>query len=276
MLQTWRYSIIKFKTAFVEWQWLGAWGIAFFIASLYTADIQQNAQDLGFSANIWDAVFRMLGTYQVHFYLFNLVFILLISNIGRYATFDEQLLFRLGSRTKRWLGHSLLIIHYGLLFGALILSASLIVALVQLPFSPHWSALTYAHTHQFIFSSYDATHLTPLLALCIMMFLLIMQWIMFGIMFCLLYELSQRLVWSIIGVALLNLSGIVALTLDLSGKWNLWYHNHTLLGYHNFGQHALHLPTLIQSCFYWGIVLAALISIGIWHSHHQENLAKPI
>ncbi len=215
------------------------------------------------SANVWDAVFSILGSGPMLFLVLTPVLLLFISDVPVTTNFEKFVLLRLNSRSK-WLWNKILILTASIILYLVIL---LIIILVTnsfaLPLTNGWSEMALKFPRDIWLNPQITTTLSVTSAFIRLLVLLILGWLGIGlaVITASLFFNSASLGF-LFGV-LIDLGGYFAFKGNVPQRFvNLFISNHILLDFHSFGEKNSFYPPYSLSIIYWVIWIALFAVIG--------------
>src|SRR5450756_1137988 len=160
-------------------RWLILVPVVLFVAYIMGENMLVVAKSQGLSPNIWNPLFNIFGNGNAVFWMFNFLFLFLISDLSVETGFGALLLFRLRSRSKWWLAKVLTLAVAALVFAGMLLVLVGGVSSFAFPWSTSWSELARGYAR--IEPTPDALVLSPSSAFLQLIILLILGWFSLGL-----------------------------------------------------------------------------------------------
>ncbi|MGC8691262.1 MAG: hypothetical protein ACP5SP_07475 [Caldisericum sp.] len=215
------------------------------------------------SANVWDAVFSILGSGSMLFFVLTPVLLLFISDIPVTTNFDEFVLIRLNFRSK-WLWNKILILTASIILYLVILLVIIFVTnSFALPLTNGWSEMALNYSRYSYLNPQIPATLSVTSAFIELIVLLILGWLGIGlaVITASLFFNSASLGF-LFGV-LIDLGGYFAYRGDIPQHFvNFFVSNHILFNFHSFGDKASLYPPYFASIIYWVIWIVLFTTIG--------------
>ena len=229
------------------------------------------------SANVWDAVFSILGSGNMLFLVLTPVLLLFISDIPVTTNFEEFVLLRLNSRSK-WLWNKILILTASIiLYLVILLIIILLTNSFALPLTNGWSEMALNYSRYSYLNPQIPATLSVTSAFIRLIVLLILGWLGIGlaVITASLFFNSASLGF-LFGV-FIDLGGYFAFKGDVPQHFvNLFISNHILLNFHSFGEKNSLYPPYFASIIYWVIWIALFTIIGFLICKKKDFLLKKV
>lgn len=254
-------------------RWLILVPVVLFAAYIMSDEMLVVAKSQGLSPNIWNPLFNIFGNGNAVFWMFNFLFLFLISDLSVETGFGALLLFRLRSRSKWWLAKVLTLAVAALVFAGMLLVLVGGVSSFAFPWSTSWSELARGYAR--IEPTPDALVLSPSSAFLQLIILLILGWFSLGLVTILVSSLTNNGVIGFLTGAVINVAGLFAYKgyiphyLD-----NVSIHTHFLFDFHSFGTKASGYPPFFASIIYWAVWIALFTTIGFLLCRKKDFLSE--
>ena len=254
-------------------RWLILVPVVLFVAYIMGENMLVVAKSQGLSPNIWNPLFNIFGNGNAVFWMFNFLFLFLISDLSVETGFGALLLFRLRSRSKWWLAKVLTLAVAALVFAGMLLVLVGGVASFAFPWSTSWSELArgYARIEPFL----DVLVLSPSGAFLRLITLLVLGWFSLGLVTTLVSSLTNNGIVGFLAGAVINIAGLFA----YKGYIPRYLQNysiatHFLLDFHRFGTKASMYPPFGASIIYWAVWIALFTTIGFLLCRKKDFLSE--
>jgi len=254
-------------------RWLILVPVVLFAAYIMSDEMLVVAKSQGLSPNIWNPLFNIFGNGNVVFWMFNFLFLFLISDLSVETGFGALLLFRLRSRSKWWLAKVLTLAIAALVFAGILLVLVGGVSSFAFPWSTSWSPLTkgYPRIEPFL----DVLVLSPSGAFLRLITLLVLGWFNLGLVTTLASSLTNNGIVGFLAGAVINIAGLFA----YKGYIPRYLQNysiatHFLLDFHRFGTKASMYPPFGASIIYWAVWIALFTTIGFLLCRKKDFLSE--
>ena len=254
-------------------RWLILVPVVLFAAYIMSDEMLVVAKSQGLSTNIWNPLFNIFGNGNVVFWMFNFLFLFLISDLSVETGFGALLLFRLRSRSKWWLAKVLTLAIAALVFAGILLVLVGGVSSFAFPWSTSWSPLTkgYPRIEPFL----DVLVLSPSGAFLRLITLLVLGWFNLGLVTTLASSLTNNGIVGFLAGAVINIAGLFA----YKGYIPRYLQNysiatHFLLDFHRFGTKASMYPPFGASIIYWAVWIALFTTIGFLLCRKKDFLSE--
>ena len=254
-------------------RWLILVPVVLFAAYIMSDEMLVVAKSQGLSPNIWNPLFNIFGNGNAVFWMFNFLFLFLISDLSVETGFGALLLFRLRSRSKWWLAKVLTLAVAALVFAGMLLVLVGGVSSFAFPWSTSWSELArgYARIEPFL----DVLVLSPSGAFLRLITLLVLGWFSLGLVTTLVSSLTNNGIVGFLAGAVINIAGLFA----YKGYIPRYLQNysiatHFLLDFHRFGTKASMYPPFGASIIYWAVWIALFTTIGFLLCRKKDFLSE--
>src|SRR5450756_1234192 len=187
-------------------RWLILVPVVLFAAYIMSDEMLVVAKSQGLSPNIWNPLFNIFGNGNAVFWMFNFLFLFLISDLSVETGFGALLLFRLRSRSKWWLAKVLTLAIAALVFAGILLVLVGGVSSFAFPWSTSWSPLTkgYPRIEPFL----DVLVLSPSGAFLRLITLLVLGWFNLGLVTIVVSSLTNNGVIGFLTGAVIDIAGL--------------------------------------------------------------------
>ena len=227
------------------------------------------------SANVWDAVFSILGSGSMLFFVLTPVLLLFISDIPVTTNFEEFVLLRLNSRSK-WLWNKILILTASIILYLVILLIIIFVTnSFALPLNNGWSEMALNYSRYSYLNPQIPATLSVTSAFIRLIVLLILGWLGIGlaVITASLFFNSASLGF-LFGV-FIDLGGYFAFKGDVPHPFeNFFISNHILLNLHGFGEKNSFYPPYFASIIYWVIWIMFFMVLGYRICKRRDFILK--
>ncbi|MCX6063558.1 MAG: hypothetical protein NTV26_05125 [Caldiserica bacterium] len=232
------------------------------------------AKNQGLSPNIWNPLFSILGNGGVIFFLINLLFLFLISDLPVETGFGALLLFRLGSRGKWWLTKVLTLTVAVLVYTAIALVLVGGVASFAFPWSTSWSELARGYAGR-IEPNPAVLVLSPSGAFLQLITLLVFGWFSLGLVTIVVSALANNGIIGFLAGAIINVGGYFGYKGRIPHYLdNVSIHTHFLLDFHSFDARISGYPPFGASIIYWAVWIALFTTIGFLLCRKKDFLSE--
>jgi hypothetical protein len=251
-------------------RWLLSPGVALLVAFTAVDNLQMHVINYAKQPNIWDVLFRIWLNHHFHFFVSNVLFVFLVSDISVTTAWEDALLLRIQSRRMWWLSKVLLLAICTVAYFGILVGAALAVGGASFPWKVTWSDAAVTCTTNWDFnptllrySPYSAFALTGLLA--------VLGWFSLGLFASMICLATGKFVWGFIGATSANFVGLLALLKPIAPPYSyLPFQYHFLINYHAFGDSTSAYPSIQISLLYWMIVISLLFMAGLWLSSRHD------
>ncbi len=242
-----------------------------FISYIVISGVLLHQLNYSVSVNLWDGLFSIFGNGNLLFFVLNVVFLYLISDLLPEKELGQLVLLRLGSRRQWWAGKMITLALLALCYAGINLGIVAGVAIFVLPLSGTWSQAVLNLPLEFYINPRLVEAMSPGWAFVHMQLLLILGWIGLGIWEMVIAQWRQSAVSGFIAAMLFSFGGLMVLRADLSSPLAfLSPHAHFLLNYHAFGESPSLYPPLWLSWLYWAVWIGAGAYAGLKLSVKQD------
>jgi hypothetical protein len=225
----------------------------------------------GLSVNLWDGLFTIFGSGKLLFYVLNVVWLYLISDLLPEKELGQLVLLRFGSRVQWWVGKVLALVCLALVYAGINFGIALGVAYFALPHSAAWSQAATTIPLEFYLVPHLVETTPPAWAFFHLALLFILGWIGLGVWGMVLAQWRQNAWAGFMGMMLINFGCVIALLADLSAPWVfLAPHYRFLLIYQFLEENASLFPALWFSWSYWLVWMGVGGYVGLKLSAHQD------
>jgi hypothetical protein len=255
-------------------RWLILVHVVLFAAYIMSDEMLVVAKSQGLSPNIWNPLFNIFGNGNAVFWMFNFLFLFLISDLSVETGFGALLLFRLRSRSKWWLAKVLTLAVAALAFAGMLLVLVGGVSSFAFPWSTSWSELARGYAGR-IGPNPAVLVLSPSGAFLRLITLLILGWFSLGLVTTLVSSLTNNGIVGFLAGAVINIAGLFA----YKGYIPRYLQNysiatHFLLDFHRFGTKASMYPPFGASIIYWAVWIALFTTIGFLLCRKKDFLSE--
>jgi len=255
-------------------RWLIVVPVVLFAAYIMGENMLVVAKSQELSPNIWNPLFNIFGNGNAVFWMFNFLFLFLISDLSVETGFGALLLFRLRSRSKWWLAKVLTLAVAALVFAGMLLVLVGGVASFAFPWSTSWSELARGYAGR-IGPNPAVLVLSPSGAFLRLITLLILGWFSLGLVTTLVSSLTNNGIVGFLAGAVINIAGLLA----YKGYIPRYLQNysiatHFLLDFHRFGTKASMYPPFGASIIYWAVWIALFTTIGFLLCRKKDFLSE--
>jgi hypothetical protein len=255
-------------------RWLILVPVVLFAAYIMSDEMLVVAKSQGLSPNIWNPLFNIFGNGNAVFWMFNFLFLFLISDLSVETGFGALLLFRLRSRSKWWLAKVLTLAVAALAFAGMLLVLVGGVSSFAFPWSTSWSELARGYAGR-IGPNPAVLVLSPSGAFLRLITLLILGWFSLGLVTTLVSSLTNNGIVGFLAGAVINIAGLFA----YKGYIPRYLQNysiatHFLLDFHRFGTKASMYPPFGASIIYWAVWIALFTTIGFLLCRKKDFLSE--
>ena len=255
-------------------RWLILVPVVLFAAYIMSDEMLVVAKSQGLSPNIWNPLFNIFGNGNAVFWMFNFLFLFLISDLSVETGFGALLLFRLRSRSKWWLAKVLTLAVAALAFAGMLLVLVGGVSSLAFPWSTSWSELARGYAGR-IGPNPAVLVLSPSGAFLRLITLLILGWFSLGLVTTLVSSLTNNGIVGFLAGAVINIAGLFA----YKGYIPRYLQNysiatHFLLDFHRFGTKASMYPPFGASIIYWAVWIALFTTIGFLLCRKKDFLSE--
>jgi len=255
-------------------RWLILVPVVLFVAYIMGENMLVVAKSQGLSPNIWNPLFNIFGNGNAVFWMFNFLFLFLISDLSVETGFGALLLFRLRSRSKWWLAKVLTLAVAALVFAGMLLVLVGGVSSFAFPWSTSWSELARGYAGR-IEPNPAALVLSPSGAFLRLIILLILGWFSLGLVTTLVSSLTNNGIVGFLAGAVINIAGLFA----YKGYIPRYLQNysiatHFLLDFHRFGTKVSMYPPFFASIIYWAVWIALFTTIGFLLCRKKDFLSE--
>lgn len=266
-----RFSI---EQHILQKRWLILVPVVLFAAYIMSENMLVVAKSQGLSPNIWNPLFNIFGNGNVVFWMFNFLFLFLISDLPVETGFGALLLFRLRSRSKWWLAKVLTLAVAALVFAGILLVLVGGVSSFAFPWSTSWSELARGYAGR-IEPNPAVLVLSPSSAFLQLIILLILGWFSLGLVTTLVSSLTNNGIVGFLAGAVINIAGLFA----YKGYIPRYLQNysiatHFLLDFHRFGTKVSMYPPFGASIIYWAVWIALFTTIGFLLCRKKDFLSE--
>jgi hypothetical protein len=225
----------------------------------------------GLPVNVWDGLFTIFGNGNLLFFVLNVVFLYLISDLLPEKELGQLVVLRLGSRRRWWLGKMLALAFLTLCYAGITVGIVAGVAFFALSLSNAWSDAALKLPLEFYIHPDIVRSFPPWWAFIQVWELFILGWMSLGIWEMVIAQWKQNATWGFIGAMFINLGGLIAMRADLSAPLiYLAPHAHFLLNYHAFEESlGGYLPLWFSWC-YWFLWIGVGGFVGLKLSANQD------
>lgn len=255
-------------------RWLILVPVVLFVAYIMGENMLVVAKSQGLSPNIWNPLFNIFGNGNAVFWMFNFLFLFLISDLPVETGFGALLLFRLRSRSKWWLAKVLTLAVAALVFAGMLLVLVGGVSSFAFPWSTSWSELARGYAGR-IEPNPAVLVLSPSGAFLWLIILLILGWFSLGLVTIVVSALVNNGIIGFLAGAIINVGGYLGYKGYLPHYLdNVSIHTHFLLDFHRFGTKASMYPPFGASIIYWAVWIALFTTIGFLLCRKKDFLSE--
>jgi len=269
-------SFLRFniEQSVLQKRWLILVPVVLFAAYIMSDEMLVVAKSQGLSPNIWNPLFNIFGNGNAVFWMFNFLFLFLISDLPVETGFGALLLFRLWSRSKWWLAKVLTLAIAALVFAGILLVLVGGVSSFAFPWSTSWSELARGYAGR-IEPNPAVLVLSPSGAFLWLIILLILGWFSLGLVTIVVSALVNNGIIGFLAGAIINVGGYLGYKGYLPHYLdNVSIHTHFLLDFHRFGTKASMYPPFGASIIYWAVWIALFTTIGFLLCRKKDFLSE--
>jgi hypothetical protein len=261
-------------------RWLILVPVVLFAAYIMSDEMLVVAKSQGLSPNIWNPLFNIFGNGNAVFWMFNFLFLFLISDLSVETGFGALLLFRLRSRSKWWLAKVLTLAVAALVFAGMLLVLVGGVSSFAFPWSTSWSELTRGYAGR-ILPNPAALVLSPSSAFLQLIILLVLGWFSLGLVAILVSSLTNNGIVGFLAGAVIDIAGLFMYHAEAGGVSPQYrylhffsFDTHFLFDFHSFGTKASMYFPFGASIIYWAVWIALFTTIGFLLCRKKDFLSE--
>jgi len=258
-----RFLFFEIDQHLFQVRWILPIPIALFISYIVTSRILVTSANSSLSSNVWDVLFSVFGNGNILFFVLNVVWIYLVSDLPIEAQFGQLVMFRLHSRKQWWFSKIFLLIVLVLFYLCINAAIVAIIASFVFPWQGRWSEAVLKSPLEFYLNP-QATSLSPLFAFILLLILLILGWFGLGLAtICATRFFNHAMTGFLFGL-LIDAGGLIALKAGIPPPLEYFFiHIHLLFNLHSFFEIFSPYPHIILSMLYWVIWIIVFLVIGI-------------
>lgn len=254
-------------------RWLLPLVVTLVVAYLVIGNLVAQAANHALSLNAWDALFRVFADQYILFYVLTPLFLYLVSDFLPESVLGQNVLLRLDSRKRWWLGKALGLGLAVVLYLLMAIGIVAVAASAVLPWQDTWSTGVTQRPEEFWVVP-AALVVRPAYAFAQLLLLLALGWFGLGLVVLAAALLLNRSSLGFLAGLFTLLSGMAALRGEIPPPFSyLFIHQHLLFNLHSFGALSTsELPVFI-SILYWMLWSVLFFAIGLRISRQQDFLS---
>lgn len=261
-------------------RWLILVPVVLFAAYIMSDEMLVVAKSQGLSPNIWNPLFNIFGNGNAVFWMFNFLFLFLISDLSVETGFGALLLFRLRSRSKWWLAKVLTLAVATIVFAGTLLVLVGGVSSFAFPWSTSWSQLARGYAGR-ILPNPAALVLSPSSAFLQLVLLLILGWFSLGLVTIVVSALANNGIIGFLAGAVIDIAGLFMYHAEAGGVSPQYrylhffsFDTHFLFDFHSFGTKASMYFPFGASIIYWAVWIALFTAVGFLLCRKKDFLSE--